>query len=151
MYLRKGYLAIKKVLTFELKRPAQGVPAQGILLNRYKRGPHLYILALAMSKVWCSFPQERLTATFIKLGYYSLEGVKRANMLSLPQGAGGSWGAEVGACRARRLWPSRGVCLCCAKQVPRIAIAESGGLAAKGMGFKSLILHPARGFTVLHE
>ena len=55
----------------------------GILLNRYKRGPHLYILALAMSKVWCNFPQERLTASFIKLGYYSLEGVKRANMVSL--------------------------------------------------------------------
>ena len=57
--------------------------AQGAFLGRYKRGPHLYILALAMSKVWCNFPQERLTASFVKLGYYSLDGVKRANLVSL--------------------------------------------------------------------
>ena len=38
----------------------------------YKRGPHLYILALAFTRVWARMPQARLLATFVKLGYYSV-------------------------------------------------------------------------------
>ena len=45
----------------------------------YRRGPHLYLLALCLSKVWAEFEQELLFATFVKLGYFSIEQARGLN------------------------------------------------------------------------
>ena len=43
----------------------------------YKKGPHLYILALAFTRVWARYPQEKLLAAYVKLGYYDIVKVPR--------------------------------------------------------------------------
>ena len=45
----------------------------GPLVSRkgYKRGPHLITYCLALSRVWARWPQQKLMATFLKLGYYT--------------------------------------------------------------------------------
>jgi hypothetical protein len=39
----------------------------------YKRGTHLFLLALAMSRVWSAMRQEVLLATLVRTGYYTKE------------------------------------------------------------------------------
>jgi hypothetical protein len=58
----------------------------GPLLSKkgYKRGPHLFLLALAMSRVWSSIRQEVLLATLVRTGYYTKE--RALELAELTQG-----------------------------------------------------------------
>ena len=76
----------------------------------YKRGPHLYILALALSRTWASIPQETLTATFVKLGYYSMHAVAQFGLVTVTKVQDAMdvlEDEEPGGHRQKRLHPER--------------------------------------------